>query len=73
MKTPTLILVGDRDLECPAPQSYEFWRALKSLGVKMQFVIYPNEGHVIAQSEHRRDILRRMITWLNKHLPQRQE
>ncbi len=23
--TPTLVVVGDRDGECPAPQSYEFW------------------------------------------------
>ena len=27
-KTPTLILVGDRDEECPAPQSFEYWHAL---------------------------------------------
>ena len=29
VKTPTLIVVGDSDAECPAPQSYEFWHALK--------------------------------------------
>ncbi len=34
VKTPTLVVVGERDGECPAPQSYEFWRALKTLGVK---------------------------------------
>ena len=47
-KTPTLIVVGDRDGECPSPQSYEFWHALKTLGVPTQFVIYPNEGHLFA-------------------------
>jgi dipeptidyl aminopeptidase/acylaminoacyl peptidase len=26
--TPTLIVVGDRDGECPAPQSFEMWHAL---------------------------------------------
>ena len=30
VKTPTLVVVGDRDCECPAPQSYEFWHALKA-------------------------------------------
>ena len=25
--TPTLVVVGDRDGECPAPQSFEFWHA----------------------------------------------
>ena len=42
--TPTLIVVGDRDGECPAPQSYEFWHALKTRGVKTEFVIYPMRG-----------------------------
>jgi dipeptidyl aminopeptidase/acylaminoacyl peptidase len=73
VKTPTLILVGERDSECPAPQSYEFWHALKTLGVKTQLVIYPNEGHLIAQPEHRRDLIRRMIAWFNEHLTQSQE
>ncbi len=45
VKTPTLILVGDRDGECPTPQSFEFWHALETLGVENQFVVYPNEGH----------------------------
>jgi dipeptidyl aminopeptidase/acylaminoacyl peptidase len=68
VKTPTLILVGDRDGECPVPQSYEFWHALKTLGVENQFVVYPNEGHLIAQPEHRRDILKRTLDWFNGHL-----
>src|SRR5581483_3875984 len=55
-KTPTLVLVGERDGECPAPQSREFWHALKTLGVETQLVIYPGEGHAIQQPDHRRDI-----------------
>jgi dipeptidyl aminopeptidase/acylaminoacyl peptidase len=68
VRTPTLVLVGDRDVECPAPQSYEFWRALKRLGVPTQLVVYANEGHVIAQPKHRRDIARRTVAWMNKYL-----
>jgi len=68
VKTPTLVLVGDRDGECPAPQSREFWHALKTLGVETQLVIYPNEGHYIGQTEHQRDILRRMVQWFDGHL-----
>jgi dipeptidyl aminopeptidase/acylaminoacyl peptidase len=67
-KTPTLILAGDRDGECPVPQSFEFWHALKTLGVETQFVVYPNEGHMIWDPEHRRDILRRTVAWYNQHL-----
>ena len=32
VKTPTLVLHGDRDSEVPTPQGYEFWHALKSAG-----------------------------------------
>lgn len=68
VKTPTLILVGERDAECPAPQSLEFWHALKTLRVKTQLVVYPDEGHRIVQPKHRRDIARRSLDWFNEQL-----
>lgn len=67
-KTPTLIVVGDRDAECPAPQSWEFWHALKTLGVETQLVIYPNEGHGIGDPAHQRDIVRRTLGWFDDRL-----
>jgi dipeptidyl aminopeptidase/acylaminoacyl peptidase len=67
-KTPTLIVVGDRDGECPPPQSYEFWHALKTLGVPTTFVIYENEGHLFANPAHSRDVVERTITWFNHYL-----
>jgi len=68
VKTPTLILVGDSDAECPPPQSYEFWHALKTQGVKTKMVIYPGEGHAIQKPEHSRDILDRTIAWFGENL-----
>ena len=68
VKTPTLIVVGDRDGECPAPQSYEFWHALKALRVKTQMVVYPQEGHLFQKPEHQKDVLLRMIRWFNQNL-----
>jgi len=68
VKTPTLILVGDRDGECPAPQSFEFWHALRTFGVETQLVVYPDEGHAIWQSEHQRDVTQRMLEWFDQHL-----
>ena len=68
VKTPTLVLVGERDAECPAPQSYEFWHALKTLGVPTQFVVYPGEGHMFRDSEHKRDALERSVEWLQRYL-----
>jgi dipeptidyl aminopeptidase/acylaminoacyl peptidase len=68
VKTPTLILVGDRDGECPTPQSFEFWHALQTLGVENRFVVYPNEGHLIYDPTHRHDIMQRTLEWYNRHL-----
>jgi dipeptidyl aminopeptidase/acylaminoacyl peptidase len=66
VKTPTLILVGDRDGEVPIPQSFEWWHALKTLGVPVEFVVYPNEGHAISQPEHRHDYDLRTLEWFEK-------
>ena len=68
VKTPTLVLVGDRDGEVPAPQSFEFWHALRALGVKTKLVVYPNEGHRINKPEHRRDLARRIVMWFDENL-----
>jgi dipeptidyl aminopeptidase/acylaminoacyl peptidase len=69
VKTPTLVVVGDSDGECPTPQSYEFWHALKTLGVETQLVVYEHEGHMFASPKHQRDVTQRMLAWFNSHLP----
>jgi len=67
--TPTLVVVGDRDGECPAPQSYEFWHALRDLKVPTQLVVYPNEGHGFVDPAHRRDVAVRAIEWFARYMP----
>ena len=67
--TPTLVVVGERDGECPPPQSYEFWHALKTLGVKTEFVLYPGEGHAFHDPEHSRDLFARVVKWFQENMP----
>jgi dipeptidyl aminopeptidase/acylaminoacyl peptidase len=67
-KTPTLVLHGDRDSEVPTPQGYEFWHALRSLGVPTQLVIYEGEGHGFRKREHSRDVALRTLAWFQKYL-----
>jgi dipeptidyl aminopeptidase/acylaminoacyl peptidase len=67
-KTPTLVLVGERDGECPAPQSYEFWHALKTLGVPTELVVYPGEGHMFLDPAHKRDALERAVDWFGRYM-----
>ncbi len=68
VKTPTLVIVGDSDGECPTPQSYEFWHALKALGVETTLVVYEHEGHMFVNPEHQRDRIRRTAAWFDAHL-----
>jgi len=69
--TPTLVIVGDRDGECPAPQSFEFWHALRDLGVKTQLVVYPNEGHGFRDPAHIKDRNDRILKWFNENMPEK--
>jgi dipeptidyl aminopeptidase/acylaminoacyl peptidase len=68
-RTPTLVLVGDRDGECPAPQSYEFWHALRDRHVPTQLVVYPNEGHGFVDPSHRLDVMERAVEWFERYMP----
>jgi dipeptidyl aminopeptidase/acylaminoacyl peptidase len=68
VRTPTLVLHGDRDSEVPTPQGYEFWHALKTLGVPTQLVIFENEGHAVSKPEHVRDMMRRVVAWFDQYL-----
>jgi dipeptidyl aminopeptidase/acylaminoacyl peptidase len=67
--TPTLVIVGDRDGECPAPQSFEFWHALRAEHVPTQLVVYPNEGHGFVDPAHIRDREAREVAWFAKYMP----
>ncbi len=67
-KTPTLITVGERDIEVPPTQSVEYWNALKAMGVATSLVIYPDEGHHIRNPAHTADIRRRVTSWFDHYL-----
>jgi len=68
VKTPTLVIVGERDAECPASQSYEFWHALKTLGVPSKLIIYPGEGHMFIEPKHQVDRLEETVGWFDEYL-----
>jgi dipeptidyl aminopeptidase/acylaminoacyl peptidase len=66
--TPTLIVGGDRDAEVPITQSYEYWNALKTLGVKTEFVVYPDEGHLFFKRADQIDVMSRLVGWFDQYL-----
>jgi dipeptidyl aminopeptidase/acylaminoacyl peptidase len=68
VRTPTFEYVGERDIECPAPQTQEFWHALKTLGVPTAIMIYPGEGHGLRDPKNAQDALERTLAWFDKYL-----
>jgi dipeptidyl aminopeptidase/acylaminoacyl peptidase len=68
VKTPTLVLVGERDIETPAPQSYEFWKGLQANGTPTELVVYADEGHGVRQPAHVKDRIERSLAWFDKYL-----
>jgi dipeptidyl aminopeptidase/acylaminoacyl peptidase len=67
-RTPTLIYVGERDVECPPAQSAEFWHGLRAMGTPASLVIYEGEGHAIRKPEHQRDQRERTLAWFDRYL-----
>jgi dipeptidyl aminopeptidase/acylaminoacyl peptidase len=66
VSTPTLLTVGERDLECPMPQSEEFYTALEALGVPVEFHVYAGEGHHLHKAEDRADFRTRTVDWFQR-------
>lgn len=67
-RTPTFAYVGERDIECPAPQTQEFWHAMKAVGVPTSIMIYPGEGHGLRDPANAADALQRSLAWFDRYL-----
>jgi dipeptidyl aminopeptidase/acylaminoacyl peptidase len=67
-KTPTLILHADADARVAPAQGAEMYRALKVLGVPVEFVRYPRQGHGILERNHQIDLMTRLVAWFDKWL-----
>ena len=66
--TPTFLYVGERDVECPAEQTREFWHGLREFNVPTSLVIYADEGHHLVKPENVADLNRRLIAWFDQYL-----
>jgi len=67
-RTPTFAYVGERDIECPASQTVEFWHAMKTVGVPTSIMIYPGEGHGLREPAHEEDALQRTLDWFDRYV-----
>lgn len=68
VKTPTLLLCGERDSTDPIGQCQQFYRGLRRYGVETEFVKYPRMGHGAREEKQQIDIMKRMIEWFDRYL-----
>ncbi|MBI3682039.1 MAG: S9 family peptidase [Acidobacteria bacterium] len=68
VKTPTLFLHGENDLRVPISQAYEYYHALKRLGVTTKMVAYPRMPHGPNEPKFQLDIMQRHLDWVEKYV-----
>ncbi|MGH3420335.1 MAG: alpha/beta hydrolase family protein, partial [Streptosporangiaceae bacterium] len=68
IRTPVLIVNGEDDTNVPVSQAIYFHRALSCYGAEHELVIYPREGHGLAERNHQLDLLRRTRAWFDRWL-----
>jgi dipeptidyl aminopeptidase/acylaminoacyl peptidase len=66
VKTPLLVLHGERDQRVPLSQAIGFHRAVRENGTPVELVVYPREGHGIGERAHQIDVLKRVRGWFGK-------
>ncbi len=65
--TPTLVLVGEKDVRVPPPQSIELYRALKSNGVPTHLYMAPREPHGWQELRHELFKANVELDWFEKY------
>jgi dipeptidyl aminopeptidase/acylaminoacyl peptidase len=69
--TPLLMLQGEADKRCPPGDNEQFFVALRWLGRPVEYVLYPEEYHVLQASgriDRRIDRMTRIADWFDRHV-----
>ncbi len=67
VKTPTLIISGERDGTAPA-QAAELYEDLVWRGVPAESLVFPGESHIFSKPSHKRTKIRAEVSWLGHYL-----
>ncbi len=67
IRTPTLIVSGERDGTAPA-QAAEMYHDLVWRGVPVESLVFPGESHIFSKPSHKRTKIRAELSWLEHYL-----
>jgi dipeptidyl aminopeptidase/acylaminoacyl peptidase len=68
MRTPTLVIHGQRDYRVDLSDGLQTYATLKRQGVAARFLTYPEEGHHIHQPDSWLLMWREIFGWLHRYL-----
>ena len=69
VRTPLLMLQSEADKRCPTADNEQYFIALRWLGREVEYVLYPEEYHVIQATgriDRRIDRMTRMLDWFDR-------
>lgn len=68
VKTPSQVIHGERDIRVPPSQGFEYYMAMKRLGVPAEMITYPRTPHGPQEPKFIQDIGERVLGWFDKYL-----
>jgi len=68
IRTPTLVLGGDEDWNCPIINGEQLYQSLRRLGVPTLLVVYPGESHEFEQPSFVKDYYQRYLFWFGHYV-----
>jgi dipeptidyl aminopeptidase/acylaminoacyl peptidase len=71
IKAPLIVFQGANDSNVPKDESDKMVEALKKMGRKVEYVVYPDEGHGFTRRPNRIDNMQRTVAFFREHLSQK--
>jgi len=68
IRTPTLFVVGQNDLNVPLLNTEQMYQALRSLGIETRLIVYPGQYHGISKPSYQRHRYQQYLGWYDAHL-----
>ena len=68
IKTPTLFLCGEADMNVPLLNTEQMYQAVRRLGVPAELIIYPGQNHGLTKPSYLKDRYERYVKWYDTYL-----
>jgi dipeptidyl aminopeptidase/acylaminoacyl peptidase len=67
---PLFIIQGDRDERVPLSESLQIYESLKSRGIPVKMIRFPDEGHGVVNLKNRITAFTELLKWLRQYVGQ---